>query len=136
MLIVSVAENVFLDMMLHWMSCTVSIVLWKTVCCKLDELIKSYRDLNKVSTGKRRNKFYGGLKEFKDKWKEIFIVKYTDEGRRKRQGTLRGVKETAEDNKFCQNLKERKVCYTIYLSFYLDYLMLFHSHLLWFGVGK
>ena len=86
--VVSVAENVCLDMMLLWISCN--------VCCKLDELIKSYRDLNKVLTGERGDKFYGRLEEFKDKLKEIFDVKCTDDRRQKRQETLWGIKETAE----------------------------------------
>ena len=40
---VSVAENVCLDVMLHWIPCNVYTALQETVHCKLNELSKSYR---------------------------------------------------------------------------------------------
>ena len=65
------------------------------------------------------------MKEFKYKSKEIFDAKCTAGGEEKRQETLRGKKETAEDKEFYQNQKEGKACYTIYFSFYLGYLTCF-----------
>ena len=49
--VLSVPENVCPDVMLHWISCNVY-TLAKN-CCKLDELIKSYRDL-KFQQDKKR----------------------------------------------------------------------------------
>ena len=65
------------------------------------------------------------MKEFNYKSKEIFDAKCTAGGEEKRQETLQGKKETAEDKEFYQNQKEGKVCYTIYFSFYLGYLTCF-----------
>ena len=109
-------DNVCLDIMIHWISCNVYTVSRRTVRTKLDELVKKYRDLNKIQKVRRNDNYYTKLKNFKSICESIFDIKCLDVDRKKRQEDLWGVKETADDLQFYQNQLEGKVCSAIFIS--------------------
>ena len=86
----SVAEDVCLDIILHWILCNIYTSTRKIVRGKFDKLIQTHRDLNKVSMVKRGETFYRRLNNFKEECKSLFDIRCTDTTRKERQKKLWG----------------------------------------------
>ena len=90
-------ENICLDVMLHWISCNVYTITKKAVRKKLDELVKSFRDLQKIPKAKRGKDFYSRLKNFQIKCNALFDIRCNDNNRRESQQRVWGDNETFDD---------------------------------------
>ena len=89
----------------------------KSVRAKLEDLTKSYNNLEKVPKGKRGSTFFSRLKNFKVNCGNLFDIRCKNGDRIKRQEKLWGVKETNEDVEFYQNQLEGMIRISITLIY-------------------